>query len=323
MNRRSFLLWSSSAGVMAALRPTISPAQPGLAAQPLRIVLATPPGGASDAAARVVAQALSARLGQQVIVENRPGGNGVPAVQAVLSAPADGSTLLWAMSSMAGLPLLVKSAPVRSMNEFAPVLPVVEVVYGLIVNAKVPATTLQEFNAYLRANPDRLSYATGVLGEYMLTVHYLRSVGAKAMRVPYKGGAQLLPDLIRGEVQFNLGPLAPALPHIRSGKLRVLATFPSRSELVPGAPSLAEAGIATEGVPTWNGLVAPPQTPSTVVARIADEVNKVLVDPAVRSALEAQGFRVTGGTPTQMDEALRSAAAAWARFIRDYDIPQE
>src|SRR5512137_379370 len=196
----------------------------------MKIIVATPAGGASDAAARIVAQALSRRLGQQVVVDNRPGGNGVPALLAALAAPADGHTLLWAMSSMAGMPLLVKSSPVKSMSEFTPVMPVVTLVYGLFVNPKVPAATVSELTAYLKANPGRASYATGTLSEYVVAMHYLRSAGLKAERVPYKGGVQLLPDLMNGEVQFNFGPLAPALPHVRSGKIRLLATLPGRSD---------------------------------------------------------------------------------------------
>jgi tripartite-type tricarboxylate transporter receptor subunit TctC len=314
---------SLSAAVLCASATLPARAQPALASRPLRIIVATPAGGASDTAARLVAESLTKSLGQQVLVENKPGGNGVLAVQAVLSAPADGHTLLWAMSSMAGMPLLVKSAPVKSMSEFTPVVLVVNLMYGLLVNTKVPANTVGEFSAYLKANPDRTSYATGALSEYMVTAHYLRSAGLKALRVPYKGGAQLMPDLITGEVQFNFGPLAPALPHVRSGRLRLLATLPDRHEIVAGVPSLAAAGVATDMLPTWNGLVAPPGTPREVVSRIAQDVNRALADPAVRSALEAQGFRVTGGTPQQMGEAIELASATWRQFVRDYDIPQE
>lgn len=323
MNKRSFLLSALSAAALGAVAQHPAFAEAASAGQPLKIVVATPAGGASDTAARLIAQFLAKRLGQQVVVENKPGGNGVPAVQAVLSSPPDGKTLLWAMSSMAGMPLLVKSAPVKSMGEFVPVVPVVNLVYGLVVNPKVPATTVAEFTAYLKANPDRLSYGTGTLSEYMVTVHYLGSAGLKAMRVPYKGGAQLMPDLISGELQFNIGPLAPALPHVKSGRLRLLATLPGRGEVVPGVPSLADAGVATDALPTWNGLVAPPGTPRDAAARIGQEVNRALADPSVRAALEAQGFRVVGGTPQQMADAIEAATTAWRQFVRDYDIPQE
>lgn len=323
MNKRLFLLLGLRAAAIGTAAWLPAQAQPDLTHQPLRIIVATPAGGASDTAARMLAQSLAKGLGQPVLVENRPGGNGVPAVQAVLSAPADGRTLLWAMSSMAGMPLLVKGAPVKSMSEFTPVASVVNLVYGLFVNPAVPAATVGELTAHLKANPGRLNYGTGVLSEYMVTLVYLKSAGLKAVRVPYKGGAQLMPDLIGGELQFNFGPLAPALPHVRSGKLRLLATLPQRSNATPGVPSLAEAGVSTETIPTWNGLVAAPGTPREAVSRIGQEVNRALADPELRGALEAQGFRVAGGTPQQMAEAIEAATAAWRQFVRDNDIAQE
>ena len=323
MNRRLLLLSPLVAVALTALSQPAAMGQPSSPSQPLKIIVATPPGGASDTAARLLAQSLSRNLGQPVVVENKPGGNGVPAVQTVLGAPADGHTLLWAMSSMAGMPMLVKGSPVKSMSEFAPVVGVVNLVYGLFVNPKVPAGNLAELAAHLKANPDKLSYGTGVLSEYMVTTHFLRGVGAKAVRVPYKGGAQLMPDLISGEIQFNIGPLAPGLPHVKSGKLRLLATLPDRSDAAPGVPALQEAGIATDAVPLWNGLVAPPGTPREVTGRLAAEVNRALADTGLRSALEAQGFRVSGGTPQQMATAIETAAISWRQFIRDYDIPQE
>lgn len=323
MNKRSFLLSALPAAALCVLTQGQARAQASATAQPLKIIVATPAGGASDTAARLLGQALAKGLGRQVLVENKPGGNGVPAIQAVLSAPADGHTLLWAQSSMTGMPMLVKSAPVKSMAEFVPVAPVVNLIYGLFVSPKVPVATVAEFSAHMKANPDRLNYGTGVLGEYMVTVQFLDAAGLKALRVPYKGGVQLMPDLISGELQFNIGPLAPALPHVKSGKLRLLATLPERSDVVPGVPSMVEAGGPADSFPTWNGLLAAPGTSQEVAARLSQEVNRVLADPALRSALEAQGFKVSGGTPQQMAVGIESAAAAWRQFIRDHHIAPE
>jgi tripartite-type tricarboxylate transporter receptor subunit TctC len=323
MNLRTYLHLALSAAVLWAASPQPTFAQASTAKQPLRIVVATPAGGASDTAARLLAQSLSKNLGYAVVVENKPGGNGVPAVQAVLAAPADGQTLLWAMSSMTAMPQLVKSSPVKSMAEFTPVAPVINLMYGIFVNPKVPATTVAELTAYLKANPDRVNYGTGVLSEYLITMHYLHGAGVKAVRIPYKGGAQVMPDLMSGELHFNIGPLAPGLPHVKAGKLRLLATLPDRGEVVSGVPSLADSGIATDALPTWNGLLAPPRTPADVASRLAEDVNRALDDPALRRSLEAQGFRVTGGKPQQMRAAIETATAMWRDFVRDYNIPQE
>lgn len=324
MDKRRFLLGTLAASALGPLAwPGARAQATAAAAPPLKIVLGTPAGGASDTAARLLGQALVRALGRQVVVDNRPGGNGAPAVQAVLAAPADGHTLLWTQASMAGMPMLVKSPPVKSMAEFVPVAPVVNMVFGLFVNPKVPATTVAELTTHLKAHPGQLSYGTGVLGEYMVAVHYLQSAGLTAVRVPYKGGAQLMPDLVSGELQFNFGPLAPALPFIRNGRLRLLATLPDAGEVVPGVPSLADAGISTDGMPTWNGLVAAPGTPPAVAARLGQEVERALDDPALRSALEAQGFRVAAGTPQQMGTMMQSAIATWRQFLREHDIPQE
>jgi tripartite-type tricarboxylate transporter receptor subunit TctC len=323
MNMRQYLLLTLSTAALWLNTAPTALAQNSSVSQTLKIVVATPAGGASDTAARLLAQTLAKNLGHPVIVENKPGGNGIPAVQSVLGATADGQTLLWAMSSMTGMPQLVKSAPIKSMAEFTPVSPVVNIMYGVFVNPKVPVSTIAELTAYIKANPDRLNYGTGVLGEYMVTMHYLQAAGLKATRVPYKGGVQVVPDLISGELQFTIGSLAPALPHVKSGKLRLLATLPDPLEVVPGVPSLAASGIATDTLPTWNGLVAPPGTPASVAAGLSQEVNRALADPTLRSALEAQGFRVTGGTPQQMGAAIESATSTWRQFIRDYNIPQE
>lgn len=323
MQRRSLLLHAITAAAMVVSTPSSALAQSSPANQTLKIIVATPAGGASDTAARLLAQSLAKNLAQPVIVDNKPGGNGVPAVQSVLAAPPDGQTLLWAMSSMAAMPQLVKSSPVKSFSEFAPVAPVVDLMYGVFVNPKVPATTLPELSAYLKANPGRVNYGTGVLSEYMVTMHYLHAAGVEATRVPYKGGAQLMPDLISGELQFNIGPLTAALPHVKSGKLRLLATLQNQSELMPGVPSLADFGIATDTLPTWNGLVAPPGTPPAVVSRLAREVNRALAEPALRAALEAQGFKVAGGGPQQLGAAIESATSRWRQFIHDYNIAQE
>jgi tripartite-type tricarboxylate transporter receptor subunit TctC len=292
--------------------------------KPVRIVVPTPAGGPSDTAARLVAQALTSAWGQQVIVENKAGAGGAIAAQAVMAAAPDGHTLLWAQASMAGLPLVQKSAPYRHLNELTPVSNVVHFGYALFVNNEVPVKNFAELVAYGRNHPEKLSYATGTLGEYMVATHVLKSSGVAALRVPYKGGAQLMPDLISGQVQLNFGPILSGLQHVKAGKLKMLATLASqRSPLLPEVPTMAELGVPAGNLPTWNAVFAPANTPSDVVEKISSAVAQALKVPAIRSTLEQQGAEPLGSTPQQLASAVEAATNAWKSFVRAYDIPQE
>lgn len=291
--------------------------------KPVRLLVGVPPGGASDAAARMVGQSLARSLGQPVIVENRPGAGGRLAAQAVFAAAADGYTLLWAQSSMAGLPLLQKSTPFRSFSEFTPISMVCRLPHGLFVHPSVPATSVAQLVAYARAHPEKLNYATGPLSEYMAAVQFMKATDTRMVRVPFKGGAPALLDVLEGRVQVYFTPLAQGLPHAKAGKLRMLATLmPARSELAPDVPTMTEAGLAVS-IPNWNAIVAPPGTSGAVVETLAREVQRALDDPAVRSALAAQLLAPEASTPAQLATAIAQAAQAWQRFVTENDVPQE
>jgi tripartite-type tricarboxylate transporter receptor subunit TctC len=311
-----------SVALCAALAVSAAAAQ--YPARPVRLVLSTPAGGPSDVAARALAQSLAKSLGQPVVIDNKPGAGGAIAVQAVMTAPPDGYALLWGIASMATLPHVQKSAPFKSMAELTPVSLVGSFAFGLFVHPGVPAQSVGEFVAHLRARPDQVNYATGTLGEYMAAAQLLKAGGATAVRVPYRGGQQLMPDLLAGRVQFNIGPLSSGLPHVRDGKLRLLAVLlPQRSPLAPEAPTLAEAGITSVALPTWQAILAPPNTPREVVERLAREVGRALGDAALRGQLEQQGLLVQAGGPDVLASIIARDAETWRNFIRDYDIPQE
>jgi tripartite-type tricarboxylate transporter receptor subunit TctC len=306
----------------AALSGTTAAAQ--YPNKPIRIVVLTPPGGPSDAAARALGQALSKSLGQPVVIENKPGAGGAIAAQAVLAAPADGYTLLWSIASMAGIPMLQKSPPFQALAEFTPVSLVGSFAFGLFAHPDVPARSLAELNGYLRANPDKLSYGTGTLGEYMAMAQLLKSTGGSALRVPYRGGSQLMPDLLSGRIQLNIGPLSNGLPHVRENKLRLLAVLlPQRTPLAPDVPTMTEAGLAAVALPTWQALLAPPKTPREIVERVAREVATATRDPALKAAFEQQGMLVDGSTPAALAAVIARDTETWRSFIREYSIPQE
>jgi len=319
-NRRTIV----SLALLALLPLAQAATQAAFPARPVTLIVPTPPGGPSDTAARLVARSLSNAWGQTVVVENRAGANGAIAAQAVMAAVPDGHTLLWSNASMAGLPYVMKSPPYRSMAELAPVSNAVVLGYALFVNRDLPVQNFTDLVAYGRANPGKLNYATGVLGEYGMAVHVLDAVGVKGERVPYKGGAQLMPDLISGQVQMNFGPIVSGLQHVRAGKLKLLATaLPQRSALLPDVPTLAELGVPAGGLPSWNAIFAPPATPREITEKIALAVSAAVRDPAVAGPLSQSGVEPLGTGPQQLAEAVASASKVWQDFVRTYNIPQE
>lgn len=314
----SFLALAVSALLAAA------PAAAEYPSRPLRLIVPVAAGGPADSAARLLAQELSRSMGQPIVVENRAGASGAVAARALLSAPPDGYTLMWAISSMSALPMLQKSPPFRSLAELVPVSMVGSLVFGMFVHPGVPATSVAEFVSYARANPDRLNVATGTLGEYMATTQFLKATGIRAVRVPYKGTAQLMPDLLSGRVHWNFAPLSGGVQHVREGKLRLLAILlPARSPVAPGIPTLDEAGVAGVFAPTWQAIFAPPGTPTEVTNRLSSEVNEALRLPSLREQLERQGLQVEGSGPEYLAAAIARTEQTWRTFIREYDIPQE
>lgn len=322
-SRRHHLL-ALAAALAAMGLPAVSMAANGFPARPVTIVLPTPAGGPSDVAARLVARSLSAAWGQTVNVENKPGASGAIAARAVMAAPADGHTLLWGQGAMAGLPFVQKNPPYRTMAELAPVANVLQFGYALFVNRDLPVQNFADLVAYGRANPEKLAYGTGVLTEYGVAVHVLGSSGVKAQRVPYKGGVQVMPDLISGQVHLNFGPISSGLQHVRAGKLKVLATaLPQRSAILPDVPTFAELGLPPGGLPSWNAVFAPAGTPRAVIDAIAEAVASATRDPAVRGPLVASGSEMLGDGPAQLAAAVESATEAWKTFVRDNQVPQE
>lgn len=313
--------------VMAALWGAILPPPSHAADYPNRtvtIVVPTPAGGPSDTAARLVARWLSAAWAQPVIVENRAGAGGAIAAQSVMAAAPDGYTLLWAQASMAAMPFLSKGAPFKTLGELTPVANVVSFGYALFINRDLPVQNFAELVAYGRTHPDRLNFATGTPGEYMVAAHVLKAVGVKAQQVPYKGGAQLMPDLVSGQVQINFGPIPSGLQHVRAGRLRMLATaLPQRSPLLPDVPTLAELGIPSGTLPTWNALFAPAGVPVELAEKVSAAVAQALKDPAVQGPLKASGAEPLGSTPQQLAEAVEAATAVWKAFVREHDLPKE
>lgn len=289
--------------------------------RPINLIVFTPPGGPSDTAARTVMQSVSKSIGQQVLVENRPGADGAIAIQAVMNAKADGHTLLWGSSSMVGLPMVQKAAPLKSLSELAPVSAVVAFAFGMYVHPDVPANTVAEFVKYAKANPGKLSYATGPLGEFLAASLLIQETGIDMVRIPYKGGAQAMPDVVAGRVQVYFTPMSIGQGPAQSGKLRMLATLlPERSPLMPNVPTMEEAGFGRVAFPSWNGILAPPKTPREAIERISQEVRTALKEPAVLAALSQRGVRPLGTTADELAAMIAKDEELWRKFVRDNKI---
>ena len=320
MQRRIFLGGSLAAATLGL--PVLARSQ--TTGSPLRIIVPTPAGGTSDAAARALANAIGAAEGHPVFVENRPGGGGAVGAQALLAAPADGNTLLWTLASMSGLPWVLKAPPCRALMDLAPVTNVGHLEYALFVSPEIPAETVRDLVAQARQRPQPLAYATGSLGDFMATTRFLREAGISATRVAYRGGSQLMPDLLAGRVQFNFGPLANGLEHVKAGKLRALAVLgPQRSALAPALPTMTEAGYPEASLPTWQALFAPRPTPPTVLERHERTITAVISQRPLASQFEAMGIRADATGAVRLAELARRTGDLWQGFVREYDIVPE
>lgn len=302
----------------------VGPALAGYPERPIRLIVPFPAGGASDTAARSLGQVMAKSIGQPVLIENRPGAGGSIAAQAVMNAPADGYTLLWGTASMVAIPFIQRAAPFKSFGEFAPVSMVGRLTYCVFVSVGVPARSVAELISHVRANPGKISYATGSLGEYMVTTQFMKAAGIDMTQVPYKGGAQAMPDLVAGRVQVNIGPFAGGYPLVRDGKLRMLATLANeRSPAAPDVPTLAEAGLPGVSNATWQAVFAPQKTPKQAIERLSREVAAALRDSALREQFARQAVQPESSTPAGLAATILEDQEIWRRFVRDNNIPQD
>ena len=289
--------------------------------RPLHFIVPFAAGGPTDNVARTVGQALAQSIGQPVIIENRPGADGTIAAQAVLGAPADGYTLLFAVSSMVALPLMKRTPPFDSLTDFAPVSMIGRFPFCMYVNPAVPAKSVAEFISYARANPGRLNYASSSPSEYMAAAQFMKVTGVSMVRVPYKGAAQAMPDLVAGRVQVNFGPMSGGLPFVKDGRLRILASLLARrSATAPEVPTMSESGVSGVYVPSWQAILAPAKTPRQIVDYLSREVNQVLRNSEVHGKLGGLALEVEGSTPEALAATLRDDLRGWAEFVRESDI---
>ena len=294
-------------------------------AKPVRLVLQFPPGGSTDAVARILAQSMSAALGQSVIVENRPGADGAIAGDHVARAEPDGYTFFMASNTpMMQVPLLKKNPPYDPVKSFTPVVLVGRYVYVLVVNPALPVKDVAELLAHARNNPGRLAYGS-YSGVTQLMYSRIKSVARVDMTlVNYKGEGPTIVDLLGGHVQLTFATPLSTLAHIREGKLRALATLlPARSNLLPNVPTGAEAGLPPFAAGTWAALFGPPKLSPDIVSRMNREVNAAIARADVRDKIEKLGFDLAGSTPEEMAAFLQDQLSAWGRAFREAGMNPE
>ena len=304
------LCWSVAGGAFAQTWPD----------RPLKFVVAAPAGSSIDVLARVIGDRLKDRLGQAIVVDNRPAAGGTAATDFVAKSPPDGYTMVMSFNGpLAFGPHLYSKLPYDPQKDLVPVIITSSQPNVLAVTAALPATSVKELVAYAKANPGKLNFASvGNGSSSHLTMELLKSTaGIDLVHVPFNGSPPAVTATIQGETQMLFAVMQPLQAQIQAGRLRALAvTTATRFALLPDLPTVAEAGFPGFEALAWNGVLVPAGTPRPVVQRLNTEINAILKDPAVKSTLNAQGFELIGGTPEDFANLIRSESDKWAPVIK-------
>ena len=288
-------------------------------AKPIRLVVGFPPGGGVDINARLIAPKLQEYLGQQVIVDNRPGAGTNIANELVAKSPPDGYTLLVNTAAVAINMSLYKKVPFDTLRDFTAVSVISQSPNILVVHPSVPAKNVKELVALARSKPGALNYSSSGSGTTQHLAGELFKLRTKTdvVHVPYKGSAPSLTALMGGEVSFSFANIPAIYSHVKSGRLRPLANLgPARSELMPEVPTMKQAGVNGVEVVVWYGLLAPAATPRDIVNKLADAIGRAVRSPDTRQRLIDQGAEPAGSTPEEFGRLLKEEVAKWAEVVR-------
>jgi tripartite-type tricarboxylate transporter receptor subunit TctC len=293
--------------------------------KPVRLIVPFPPGGAAELGARIFAQPLGQALGQTVIIETRPGADGAIAADATMKAAPDGYTLLYATNTaFSWVPAVRKQPPYDPVADFTPVSMIGQFGFFLFSHPSVPATTMTELLAYIRANPGKLNYGSGNSTAMLSTAQLVQREKLDVVHIPYKGDGPLTIDLLGGRVQFAIATPGNAAPQVREGKLRALATMlPSRSPLLPEAPTMAEAGMQGLTITPWGGVFGPKGMPRDITDRLSRELIALLGRAEVREAFGKLAFEPRGSTPEELAAFTKDQLEIWRRVVREVGIQPE
>jgi tripartite-type tricarboxylate transporter receptor subunit TctC len=301
-------------------------AQPAYPAKPVRVVVPSSAGGGTDIIARIVAPKLTQSLGQQVVIDNRPGAGTMIGGEIVAKSPPDGYTLLMCVSTLATNPVIYRKVPYDAMTDFAPVTLVLTASNILVVHPSVPTRTVKELISFAKARPGQLNFASAGLGTgpHLSMELFLSMAGLKMVHVPYKGSAPAMVDLVGGQVSVMAATALTGIPHIRAGRLRALGvTGARRTDAAPDVPTIAEAGLPGYEYAGWTGVAAPAATPRPVVERLHVEIAKIASTDEARKWFAASGAEPGILPPEAFAEFIRIEHTRLGKLIRDAGLRAE
>jgi tripartite-type tricarboxylate transporter receptor subunit TctC len=290
--------------------------------KPIRIIVGSSAGGGGDTMARLIAQPMMTALGQQVVIDNRPGAGGNIGADIVAKAPADGYTLLFVFSGHVVNPSLYPKLPFDTVRDFAPVTMLSRNESMLVVHPSLPVKNVKELIALAKQNPGKYSIGALPSSSQHLASELLKlQAGIDLLFVPYKGNGPALADLLGGQIQVMFNTIAITMPHVQSGKLRALAVAGARrSRLAPDLPTVSEAGLPGFASSGWYGIVAPAATPRAIVNRLSETLRAVVKSPEIVERMAASGNEPVGSTPEEFDRFIREEIPKWAKVIRQAKI---
>lgn len=312
--------------LVALIATPVFSAESAYPQRPIRLVVPYSAGGSTDTVARITGARLSERLGQQVVIDNRTGAGTIIGTEIVKDATPDGYVLLMATPPLAVNPSLYDKVPYVLERDFVAITNIAGSSNLLVVHPSMPATSVKELIAVLRASPGKYNYgSSGVGGAGHLAMALFTSMaGVEALHVPYKGGAPAVADLVAGRLNMMMANLTTAQPHIRAGKLKGLGVGKiKRSPLFPEMPTIAEAGLKGYEANNWNGVVAPRGTPRAVIDRLHKDIVATLQEPAIADRMARAGLEPVGDTSTEFAQYLKSEASKWGRLVKSANIKAE
>jgi tripartite-type tricarboxylate transporter receptor subunit TctC len=308
-------LWGSWANAASAL-----PTYPD---RPIRVIVPLAPGGGSDYTARYIGQRLADRIGQSVVVDNRPAASGIVGTELVAKAVPDGYTLLLAYSTHAQSAQLFAKLPYDPIKDFAPVTEVIATPLTMLLNPSVPAATVKEFIAYAKANPGKLNYGTSGPGSspHLAAELFDSMAGITMTHIPYKGVALYITAQIGNEIQFSFSNMFTTMPHWKSGRLKLIATGGlKRMEAMPELPTIAESGVPGFEALTWYGYMAPAKTPRAIVDKLQKQIAAIVNTPEVRQTFISQGNEPLANTPDEFAKVIKNDADKWGAIGRKLGV---